>query len=129
MDFSGLETQVSKFGDQIIQMPERLNLFIVINQKITPPGVLLEEYDPLLGIGRVCDQVGVKGYAFGMFAFHSFAIHVCHHATRFLKILYMQCMPAQFRPSFYRQHLQPFEAVAPRYLNYNCMLILCTCMY
>lgn len=129
MDFSGLEAQVSKFGDQVIQMSERLDLFIVINQKITPPGVLLEEYDPLFGIGRVCDQVGVKGYAFGMFAFHSFAIHVCHHATRFLKILFMQCMPAQLRLSFHSHPLQPYEAVGQGYFNYHCMLILCTCSH
>lgn len=93
MDFSGLEPQVSKFGDQVIQMPERLDLLVVINQEITSAGVLLEEHNPLLGVGRVCDHMGVKGHAFGMFAFHSFTIHVSHHATRALEFSVCSARP------------------------------------
>ncbi|MNG16622.1 hypothetical protein D3C84_1005530 [compost metagenome] len=110
-------------------MPERLDFLVVINQEITSPGVLLEKHDPLLGVGRVCDHMGVKGHAFGVFAFHSFTIHVSHHATRALKILYLQCMPAQLHLNFLYKHLQPPEAVDQRHFNYHCMLILCTCIH
>src|SRR3989344_3924328 len=110
-------------------MPKRLDLLVVINQEITPASVLLEEHYPLLGVGRVCDHMGVEGHAFGMFGLHSFTIHVGHHATRALKILYLQCMPAQLHLSFHYKHLQPLEAVDLWHLNYHCMLILCTCIH
>ncbi|MNT84337.1 hypothetical protein D3C72_2243370 [compost metagenome] len=100
MDFSGLETQVSKLGDQVIQMQERLDLLVVINQEITSPGVLLEEHDPFLGVGRVGDHMSVKGNTFGMLAFHIFTIHVSHHATRALEhSIYSARCSAQFRSS------------------------------
>ncbi|MNC67280.1 hypothetical protein D3C75_1177610 [compost metagenome] len=67
-------------------MPERLDLLVVVHQEITSPSVLLEKHNPLLGVGRICDHMGVEGHTFGMFGFHSLTIHVCHHATRVLKI-------------------------------------------
>jgi hypothetical protein len=40
--------------------------------------------------------MGVKGHAFGMFAFHSFTIHVSHHATRALE--FSICSARPFSP-------------------------------
>ena len=81
MDFSGLEAQLSELGNQVIQMTERFDLLAATNQEKAAPDILLEKNNPLLGVSRVCNYMGVKNNAFGMIAFHSITVHVSHHAT------------------------------------------------
>lgn len=93
MDFCVLDSQVAEFMDQVIQMYEGLDFLIVIDQEKASPCVFLEEHDPLLGVGRIRDHMGVKGNTFGMLGFHITTIHLGHHP------IYMRARTLLLTPS------------------------------
>jgi hypothetical protein len=80
MDFGGLDPQVAEFFNQVIQMLKGFDFLARIHQEKTSTGIFFKKHDPFAGFSRVGYYMGVKGYAFGMLAFHVITVHLGHHA-------------------------------------------------